>query len=148
MKDRGLFATGASVRPFRVVKAVQSEQPPRSKRGDLAMLRLGLDIALEYFNSDGSVPISSLTTKARLWADRYFKGYPYAAKRPTALLRTFPNLFNLNIERTRFSTYELGPLLTTLQPIFDWYQRSCPRRPLPSPRALALENSAALSGKP
>ncbi|KAH6636924.1 hypothetical protein F5144DRAFT_200615 [Chaetomium tenue] len=98
VKDRGLFATGAPVKPFSAVKAVQSVQPPRSKRGDLAMLRLGLDIALEYFNSDGSVPISSLTTKARLWADRYFKGYPYASKRPTALLRTFPNLFNLSIE--------------------------------------------------
>ncbi|KAK3299284.1 uncharacterized protein B0H64DRAFT_318118 [Chaetomium fimeti] len=98
VRDRGLFATGTPVKPFAAFKAAQSVQPPRSKRGDLAMLRLGLDIALEYFNSDGSVSISSLTTKARLWADRYFKGYPYAAKRPTALLRTFPNLFNLDIE--------------------------------------------------
>jgi len=98
VKDRGFFATEMPVKPFVAAKAVQPAQPPRSKRGDLAMLRLGLDIALEYFNSDDSVPISTLTTKARLWADRYFKGYPYAAKRPTALLRTLPNLFNLNVE--------------------------------------------------
>ncbi|AEO56206.1 hypothetical protein MYCTH_2077546 [Thermothelomyces thermophilus ATCC 42464] len=99
VKDRGLFGPELPGKPFVASKAVQPvQQPPRSKRGDLAMLRLGLDIALEYFNSDGSLPISTLTTKARLWADRYFKGYPYASKRPTALLRTFPNLFNLNIE--------------------------------------------------
>jgi hypothetical protein len=110
VKDRGFFATGAPVKSLTTVQAVQSVQPPRSKTGDLAMLRLGLDIALEYFNSDGSVPISSLTTKARLWAERYFKGYPYAAKRPTALLRTFPNLFNLNIERMHiFSPANLAP---------------------------------------
>ncbi|KAH6845457.1 hypothetical protein B0I37DRAFT_185052 [Chaetomium sp. MPI-CAGE-AT-0009] len=98
VRDRGLFETEMPVKPLAAVKAAQSAQPPRSKTSDSAMLRLGLDIALEYFNSDGSVPISSLTTKARLWADRYFKGYPYAVKRPTALLRTFPNLFNLDIE--------------------------------------------------
>ncbi|KAK4034897.1 hypothetical protein C8A01DRAFT_18370 [Parachaetomium inaequale] len=100
VKDRGLFATGApgNLKPFMITKAVQPGQPPRSKSGDLAMLRLGLDIALEYFNSDAGVPIPALTTKARIWADRYFKGYPYAAKRPTALLRTFPNLFNLDVK--------------------------------------------------
>ncbi|KAL2160657.1 hypothetical protein VTH06DRAFT_1345 [Thermothelomyces fergusii] len=99
VKDRGLLGPEFPGRPFVAFKADQpAQQPPRSKRGDLALLRLGLDIALDYFNSDDSVPISTLTTKARLWADRYFKGYPYASKRPTALLRTFPNLFNLNIE--------------------------------------------------
>ncbi|KAH6626176.1 hypothetical protein B0J18DRAFT_133505 [Chaetomium sp. MPI-SDFR-AT-0129] len=92
VKDRGLLPAAMPFKP-------QPQNPPRSKRGDLALLRLGVDIALEYFNNaDGSVPMSTLTTKARLWADRYFKGYPYAAKRPTALLRTFPNLFNLGIE--------------------------------------------------
>jgi hypothetical protein len=98
VKDRDFLATGWPVKPFAPAKAVQLPQPPRSKRGDLAMLSQGVDIALEYFNSDAGVPVPTLTTKARLWADRYFKGYPYGAKRPTALLRTFPNLFNLNVE--------------------------------------------------
>ncbi len=63
------------------------------------MLGQGLDIALEYFNTNDPKAISALTSKARIWANRYFKGYPYAAKRPVALLRTFPDLFNLDIER-------------------------------------------------
>jgi hypothetical protein len=102
VRDRGFLATGSpvNVNPFRTAKPVQSAQPPRSKRGDLAMLRLGVDIALEYFNSDDAMALSALTTKARNWADRYFKGYPYASKRPTALLRTFPNLFNLRVKCT------------------------------------------------
>lgn len=96
VRDRGFLATGATVRPFKPMKPVLSVQPPRSKTGDLAMLRLGVDIALEYFNSD-AVAVSALTVKARNWADRYFKGYPYATQRPTALLRSFPNLFNLKV---------------------------------------------------
>lgn len=100
VRDRGFLATGAPGSPFRTAKPVQSVQPPRSKRGDLAMLRLGVEIAVEYFNSDDAVAVSALTTKARNWADRYFKGYPYASKRPTALLHTFPNLFNLRVECT------------------------------------------------
>lgn len=72
-------------------------QPPRSKNGDLVLLRAGVDIALQYFNSDDEEAILTLTTKARKWADRYFKGYRYATKRPTALLRAFPDLFNLRI---------------------------------------------------
>lgn len=63
----------------------------------MAMLRAGVDIALQYFNSDDQVTISALTQKAKQWADRYFKGYPYATKRSTALLTSFPNLFNLRI---------------------------------------------------
>jgi hypothetical protein len=86
------------VKPTKPVQNVQPAQPPRSKRGDLALLCQGFDIALEYFNSDSAVTISALTAKARKWANKYFKGYPYAAKRPTALLRTFPNLFNLEVE--------------------------------------------------
>lgn len=100
VRDRRLLNTGMAVRPVRPVSAspVKPVQPPRSKGGDRAMLWEGLGIALDYFNNDGSVPISALTAKARTWADRYFKGYPYAANRPTALLRTFPDLFNLNVE--------------------------------------------------
>ncbi|KAK4238880.1 hypothetical protein C8A03DRAFT_43423 [Achaetomium macrosporum] len=104
VRDRGLLATDRPisvvkpVKPVKPVQHVQPIQPPRSKRGDLAHLCQGVDIALEYFNSDSAGAISTLTAKARKWADKYFKGYPYAAKRPTALLRTFPNLFNLEIE--------------------------------------------------
>ena len=76
-------------------------QPPRSKAGDRAALWQGVGIALDYFNSDDSLAVSALTKKARTWADRYFKGYPYAAKPPTAILRTFPNLFNLKVEGKR-----------------------------------------------
>ncbi|KAK4137893.1 hypothetical protein BT67DRAFT_447593 [Trichocladium antarcticum] len=75
--------------------------PPRSKNGDLVLLRAGVDIALQYFNSDDEEAILTLTTKARKWADRYFKGYRYATKRPTALLRVFPDLFNLRIPAHR-----------------------------------------------
>ncbi|KAL2266377.1 hypothetical protein VTJ83DRAFT_5729 [Remersonia thermophila] len=75
-----------------------SAQPPRSRRGDLAMLRAGVDIAVEYFNLDGDAALPELKARARNWADRYFKGYPYAAKRPTSLLARFPNLFNLNVK--------------------------------------------------
>ncbi|KAL1842707.1 hypothetical protein VTJ49DRAFT_4486 [Mycothermus thermophilus] len=82
---------------FKPVTAA-SAQPPRSRRGDLAMLRAGLDIAVEYFNLGDDAALPELTARARNWADRYFKGYPYAAKRPTALLARFPNLFNLNVE--------------------------------------------------
>ncbi|KAK4127838.1 hypothetical protein N657DRAFT_653952 [Parathielavia appendiculata] len=98
VRDRELLASAMPVKPVATAKAALSPQPPRSKRGDLAMLRQGVDIALEYFNSDDSVPISELTPKARDWADRYVNGDPYAAKRPTALLRTFPNLFNFEVE--------------------------------------------------
>ncbi|AEO62633.1 uncharacterized protein THITE_2107028 [Thermothielavioides terrestris NRRL 8126] len=101
VKDRALLAAGKPrpfVKPVQPVKQAYAVQPPRSKRGDLAMLCQAVDIALEYFNSDDSVPLSTLTAKARIWADRYFKGYRYAAKRPTSLLRTFPNLFNLEVE--------------------------------------------------
>jgi hypothetical protein len=115
VRDRDFLATGLPVKPFTPAKPVQSPQPPRSKRGDLAMLRQGVDVALEYFNSDASVPVSTLTAKARLWADRYFKGYPYAAKRPTALLRTFPNLFNLNVEGKFNPTSGSRTLLTPSQ---------------------------------
>jgi hypothetical protein len=97
VRDRRLLITGMPVRPVSATP-VKPVQPPRSKGGDRAMLWQGVGLALEYFNSDDSVPISALTAKARTWADRYFKGYPYAANRPTALLRTFPNLFNLNVE--------------------------------------------------
>ncbi|KAK3308844.1 uncharacterized protein B0T15DRAFT_509256 [Chaetomium strumarium] len=103
VKNSGLLAkkrhagVDKPVKPIKPVQHVQPVQPPRSKRGDLALLCQGFDIALEYFNSDSAVT-SALTAKARKWADRYFKGYPYAAKRPTALLRTFPNLFNLEVE--------------------------------------------------
>ncbi|KAL2263642.1 hypothetical protein VTK26DRAFT_5804 [Humicola hyalothermophila] len=79
------------------VCAVRLVQPPRSKRGDLAMLRAGVDIALQYFNTDDRMTISALTRQAKHWADRYFRGYYYAAKPSTALQTTFPNLFNLHI---------------------------------------------------
>ncbi|KAL2135197.1 hypothetical protein VTI74DRAFT_9403 [Chaetomium olivicolor] len=72
-------------------------RPPRSKRGESAVLLQAVDIALQYFNS-ADVAASTLTTKARNWADRYFKGYPYAKKRPTALLQWFPDLFNLDVD--------------------------------------------------
>lgn len=85
------------VKTVKPVPSMQLVQPPRSKRGNLALLRQGVDIALEYFNSDDAITVSALTIKARNWADRYFKGYPYASKRPTALLQTFPNLFNLRV---------------------------------------------------
>jgi hypothetical protein len=85
-----------AVKPVNV-KPARLAHPPRSKNSDLIVLRAGVDIALQYFNNDDQEAILTLTTKARKWADRYFRGYRYAAKRPTALLRTFPDLFNLCI---------------------------------------------------
>ncbi|KAK4192879.1 hypothetical protein QBC35DRAFT_158658 [Podospora australis] len=79
------------------VVAGPGHQVPRSRRSGLVPLRAGVDIALAYFNSDNE-SLQSLTVKAKQWADRYFKGYPYANKRPTTLVRSFPNLFNLNVE--------------------------------------------------
>jgi hypothetical protein len=91
VRDRGSFATGTAAGPNRPLRV--------SRAGGQALLARGLDIALEYFNTDDTMAVSALTSKARIWADRYFKGYPYATKRPTALLRAFPNLFNLDVER-------------------------------------------------
>ncbi|KAL2023925.1 hypothetical protein VTK56DRAFT_702 [Thermocarpiscus australiensis] len=78
--------------------AVKLARRPDSTPSELVALLQGIDIALEYFNSSSARAISKLTVKAREWADRYFKGYRYAARRPTALLGTFPNLFNLRVQ--------------------------------------------------
>ncbi len=78
-------------------KLARRVQPPRSEADERATLWQGVGIALAYFNSDDSRVVSALTRKARIWADRYFKGYPYAAN-PAAILRTYPNLFNLKVK--------------------------------------------------
>jgi len=69
-----------------------------SKRKDLVLLREGVDIAVDYFNSGERQNIPKLTTSAKKWCAKYFKGYHYAPKRATGLLQTFPNLFNLDVE--------------------------------------------------
>lgn len=115
VKDRALLAASklvSSVRPVKPVKPVKTiprvkqvyaVQPPPPTRSDWVLLCQGVDIALEYFNSDDSEPVSTLTAKARAWADQYFQGFRYAAKRSTALLKTYPNLFNLRIEGNTLS---------------------------------------------
>ncbi|KAK3905297.1 hypothetical protein C8A05DRAFT_30880 [Staphylotrichum tortipilum] len=90
VRGPGAFTPGMAASPARRLRC--------SKGRDRLVLRQGLDIALEYFNTDDIMAVSTLTSKARIWADRYFKGYRYAAKRPTALLQTFPDLFNLDVE--------------------------------------------------
>lgn len=137
-----------------VVKPATTGHPPRSRRGDLVLLRQGVDIALEYFNSDDPAKISTLTTRARKWADRYFRGYRYASKRPTALLGTFPNLFNLRVQGKQASAVAgrvyCGWKLTKRNPqdTFGSHQRRCPRRLVRrSPRAPAPGSSGALSGR-
>ncbi|KAK3686029.1 hypothetical protein B0T22DRAFT_239465 [Podospora appendiculata] len=70
----------------------------QSDRREVVVLREGLDIALRYFNDSDGEDIRKLTSKARSWADRYYKKYNYAAKRPTGLLKTYPNLFNLKVQ--------------------------------------------------
>ncbi|KAK0615972.1 hypothetical protein B0T17DRAFT_510527 [Bombardia bombarda] len=68
------------------------------KRADLVHLRAGVDISLQYFNNSDRTVVRQLTRKAKKWSQTYFKGYHYAAKRPTGLLKIFPHLFNLDIE--------------------------------------------------
>ncbi|KAK1754648.1 hypothetical protein QBC47DRAFT_222980 [Echria macrotheca] len=81
-------------------------QPPRSQRADLVLLRQGLDIALAYFNHGTRDELPKLTAKATAWSNKYFRGYQYAATRPTGLLKKFPDLFNLDIE----SVFRLLPV--------------------------------------
>ena len=70
---------------------------PPSRRAELVQLRRGVDIAVEYFNADDRDKISELTAKAKKWCENYFdKGYVSPNTRATALLQTYPNLFNLN----------------------------------------------------
>lgn len=88
-------------------------QLPRSKRSDLVLLRQGIDIALAYFNSATSEELSSLTIEARTWADKYYRGYQYATRGATGLLKTFPDLFNLRIEAPlRLSPAGMTPKIT------------------------------------
>ncbi|KAK3328482.1 hypothetical protein B0T19DRAFT_193006 [Cercophora scortea] len=70
----------------------------RSDRRGVVILREGLDIALRYFNDSDGEDTKKLTSLARSWADRYYQKYNYAAKRPTGLLKTYPNLFNLKVQ--------------------------------------------------
>ncbi|KAJ4306373.1 hypothetical protein N0V88_001173 [Collariella sp. IMI 366227] len=93
----GSPATGPPPPPFQPVVTPMTTVLRRSRRSELAFLGQGVDIALAYFNSDNIVT-SSLTAKARNWADRYFQGASYAANRPTALLQWYSNLFNLDVE--------------------------------------------------
>ncbi|KAM7209154.1 hypothetical protein V8F20_000492 [Naviculisporaceae sp. PSN 640] len=69
-----------------------------TKRADLVLLRQGLDIAVNYFNFGQRENIKKLTVDAKKWCVQYYKGYHYAPKRATGLLKTFPNLFNLEVE--------------------------------------------------
>lgn len=75
---------------------------PRSRRGELTVLRDGVDIALGYFNAGDNESPKTLTVRAKKWADRYFKGYDYASQRSTTLLGQFPNLFNQGVKRKPF----------------------------------------------
>ena len=72
---------------------------PRSRRGELTVLRDGVDIALAYFNAGDNESPEKLAVRAKKWADRYFKGYDHASQRSTTLLGQFPNLFNLGVQR-------------------------------------------------
>ena len=92
--------------------APSGHQAPRSRRGELVQLRSGVDIALAYFNSDNE-SLQSLTTKAEQWANRYFKGYRYASKRPTALVKSFPHIFNLNVPGMSAHQSQLAHLAKT-----------------------------------
>lgn len=86
---------------------------PRSKRSDLVLLRQGIDIALAYFNSVTREELPSLTTRARIWADKYYRGYHYSTRRAPGLLKTFPDLFNLSIEAPlRLSPAGMTPKIT------------------------------------
>ncbi|KAK4457762.1 hypothetical protein QBC42DRAFT_187704, partial [Cladorrhinum samala] len=71
---------------------------PRSRRGELTVLRDGVDIALAYFNAGDNESPEKLAVRAKKWADRYFKGYDHASQRSTTLLGQFPNLFNLGVQ--------------------------------------------------
>ncbi len=115
VRDGRLIISCRPVRPAAAAaKLANSVQPPRSEADDRATLWQGVGIALAYFNSDDSVVVSALTRKARIWADRYFKGYPYAANPPTAILRTFPNLFNLKVKGKTYLPPAQGFRLTQL----------------------------------
>ncbi|KAM7217415.1 hypothetical protein V8F06_007164 [Rhypophila decipiens] len=72
-----------------------------SKRKDFVLLRQGVDIALAYFTFGQKENIQKLTIDAKEWCLKYYKGYYYAPKRATGLLKAFPNLFNLNVEPHR-----------------------------------------------
>ncbi|KAM7204322.1 hypothetical protein V8F33_001624 [Rhypophila sp. PSN 637] len=72
-----------------------------SKRNGFVLLRQGVDIALAYFTFGQRENIPKLTIDAQKWCLKYYKGYHYAPKRATGLLKTFPNLFNLNVEPHR-----------------------------------------------
>ncbi|KAK0638684.1 hypothetical protein B0T16DRAFT_394561 [Cercophora newfieldiana] len=80
--------------------------PAAGNRAQQVILRQGIDIALEYFNSGETEETARLTIKgkAKRWSDRYFKGYNYAAQRETELLKAFPYLFDLR----RLAQFRLG----------------------------------------
>lgn len=69
-----------------------------AKRRSLVLLRQGIDIAVNYFNTGQRENVKSLTIDAQKWCVKYYKGYHYAPRRATGLLKTFPNLFNLEVE--------------------------------------------------
>ncbi|KAK3373875.1 hypothetical protein B0T24DRAFT_679266 [Lasiosphaeria ovina] len=73
-------------------------QTSSSRRAELVLLREGVDIALAYFNYEDEETLPILTAKARKWSEKYYRGYPYASRRAIALIKAFPNLFNLNVK--------------------------------------------------
>ncbi|KAK3359973.1 hypothetical protein B0T25DRAFT_515391 [Lasiosphaeria hispida] len=93
---------------------------PTTKRGNTVLLREGIDIALAYFNNGTRDELPTLTTRARSWSNKYYKGYRYAAKRATGLLQTFPNLFNLGVQpNLRLAPAEMTPPPSPPQPEGD-----------------------------
>ncbi|KAK0670480.1 hypothetical protein QBC41DRAFT_335975 [Cercophora samala] len=96
--------------------AAAAGQLPRSRRGEQVHLREGVNIALNYFNTTDREKIELLTSKAKNWADRYYKGYNYAFKRPTALLQQYPNLFNMNTEAHTRLEVQMAAQNTTPEP--------------------------------
>lgn len=66
------------------------------------LLREAVDISIQYFNSGakGSRKLTQLTKRSKDWCKRYFARYTeYGSRRATELIKEYPNLFNLKVER-------------------------------------------------
>ncbi|KAK0719791.1 hypothetical protein B0H67DRAFT_486472 [Lasiosphaeris hirsuta] len=93
---------------------------PNTKRGNIVLLREGIDLALAYFNNGTRDELPMLTAKAKRWSNKYYKGYRYASKRATGLLQTFPNIFNLSVQpNLRLVPAEMTPPPSPPQPEGD-----------------------------
>ncbi|KAK4645667.1 hypothetical protein QC761_203510 [Podospora bellae-mahoneyi] len=81
---------------------------------------------------------SEHTSPDQNWADRYYKGYNYAFKRPTALLKQYPNLFNMNTQahtrleqQTPAQTATPEPESGDAREFRRWERQAIPSEPFP-----------------